>query len=75
MVKGDCMTMKYAVNQVINNYPVGLVFYGTELKRDVVKLKPESKNCYVESVLRVARKVCREKFVCINMKTSKYRRV
>ena len=64
-----------AVKIAIDNMPEGKEFNGWELKREVVKLYPHARRCYVDTVLRCARKARRDNLLCINRRESLYRKV
>jgi hypothetical protein len=64
-----------AVKIVIDEYPVGYQFYGNEFKDDCVKLYPESKNSYVDTFLKMARRHRRASYVSIDRNNSLYEKV
>ena len=64
-----------AVKVVMDDYPVGHQFYGNEYKDDCVKLYPESKDCYVDTFLKMARRHRRDSYICIERNNSLYERV
>ena len=68
-------SMSDAVKVVIDNYPVGHEFYGNELKDDVVRIYPEAEHCYVDTVLKMARRHRRESYISIDRNNSLYKKV
>lgn len=70
------MYLKDAVLKVFNELPNGTQFRGWELKQSVVRLRPESKNAYVDSVLRQLRKCCHGRYIVIGpTKNSLYQKI
>ena len=69
------MTMREAVLKSLHGYGIGQQFYGHELKQKVVELVPRSRNCYVDTVMRVARKVARDKYKCVDRSAGLYERI
>lgn len=68
-------SISQAVRHVLDNMPVGTIFYGNQLHEMVVELYPKGRNCYVDTVLKKARQYRRDKFKCLNPAKSKYKRV
>jgi len=65
-----------AVRYIVDTMPIGYKFHGNDLKRFVVKLKPDAEFCHVDSCLRPLRKWCKHKVVNIGAKhLSHYMRV
>ena len=77
--KGEGMnklqSLSAAVIEVLDRYPVGYRFHGNELKNDVVRLYPESKDSYVDTFLRMARRHRRGFFRVVNRNNSLYEKV
>ena len=71
----DLKTMSNAVMEVIDNYPIGHQFYGNQLKDDVVRIFPESKDDYVDSMLRMMRRHRSDAYRTVNHNRSLYERV
>jgi hypothetical protein len=67
--------MSEAVKIVIDRYPKGHQFFGNELKDDVVRIFPDAAYCYVDTVLRMARRHRRGIFVSVNHNRSLYEKV
>lgn len=72
---GPPVSMADAVRRVILNYPVGHEFHGNELHNAVVKLYPEAKFMYVDTVQRTMRRHCRHLVKCINHNKSFYKKI
>ena len=68
------VSMSAAVKQVIDDYPIDHHFYGNELKEDVVKIYPEAQHCYVDTVLRMARRHRRFSFCVVDQNNSLYKK-
>lgn len=68
-------TMAQAVRDVIDGIPNGSQFHGYDLKNWVVRRLGRAEKCYVDTVLRVARKVRRSSFKSVCMKESLYEKV
>jgi hypothetical protein len=75
MIKKEPMTVRKAVLLAIMSYKEGERFHGTDLKKKVVKLLPRKRNCYVDTILRTAREVARDKYKCVNIHRSLYERI
>ncbi len=69
------MTFRKAVKTAVQSYAISERFYGYDLKEKVVALYPKCTNCYVETVLREARKVARDMYKCIDRTSGLYERV
>lgn len=69
------MTLKKAVKIAVESFRPGETFGGYELKERVVALYPHCKNCYVDTILRQARDVARDKYKCIDTRRSIYERI
>ena len=72
---GQLKTMSDAVKVVIDDYPKGHQFFGNYLKDDVVKIFSKAEHCYVDTVLRMARRHRRESFITVNQNRSLYQKV
>jgi hypothetical protein len=68
-------SMSEAVRVVFDQYPKGHEFYGSELKRDVVKIYPKAKFMYPDSLLRKMRYWRHGRYKCLNIMKSLYRKV
>jgi hypothetical protein len=68
-------SMSLAVMIVIDGYPAGYRFYGNQLKDDVVRIHPDSKDQYVDTILRMARRHRRGAFRVVNRNNSLYEKV
>jgi hypothetical protein len=68
-------TMSAAVMAVIDGYPVGHQFFGNQLKDDVVRIHPESKDQYPDTILRMARRHRREAFRVVDRNNSLYEKI
>ena len=68
-------TMSDAVKIVIDGYAIGHIFHGNELKNDVVKIYPKSQHQYVDTILRMARRHCRESFRTVDHNKSLYEKI
>jgi hypothetical protein len=64
-----------AVKIVIDEYPAGYQFYGNEFKNDCVKLFPKSKDSYVDTFLKMARRHRRASYISIDRNNSLYEKV
>jgi hypothetical protein len=69
------MTFRKAVKKAVESYSIGERFYGYDLKDKVVDIYPKCTNCYVETFLREARKVARDKYICVDRTKGQYERV
>lgn len=69
------MTFRKAVKLAVESYAIGEQFYGHGLKEKVVQLKPTCLHCYVDTILREARDVARDKYKCISRSKGLYERV
>ena len=65
-------SMSAAVIRVIDEYPVGHQFYGNQLKDDVVKIFPDARNMYPDTLLRMARRHRRGAYRVVNRNESLY---
>ena len=68
----DLKTMSAAVKVVLDGYKIGHQFYGNQLKDDVVRIFPEAEKCYVDTVLRMARRHRRLSFRVVDQNNSLY---
>jgi len=68
-------TMSAAVIEIIDSYSVGHQFYGNQLKDDVVRLYPDAKYMYPDTLLRMARRHRRGAFRVVNRNRSLYEKV
>ena len=68
-------TMSAAVRTVIDGYPVGHRFHGNELKDDVVKIFPEAKDMYTDTIQRMMRRHRRESYKTVDQNKSLYEKV
>lgn len=75
MNDSEKVSLRVAVTKVIDSYPLGTVFSGLELQKNVTVYYPKAKKKYTETILRVARKYCRDKFRCVKRMESKYERI
>jgi len=64
-----------AVRQAVDKLPVGTEFFGNELKREVVKLYPKARCCYVDTCLRKLRMYRRKQVRCKDITKSLYVKV
>ena len=69
------MTMGEAIRKVIDAMEIGERFYGWELQQKVAVYVPSAARCYVDTILRYARKTCRGKYRALNTRKSLYERV
>lgn len=69
------MTMRKAVKISVNSYQKGERFYGYNLKQRVVEVYPKCENCYVETILRIARDVARSEYRCVDMRHGLYEKM
>jgi hypothetical protein len=68
-------SMSAAVREVIDAYPAEHEFYGNQLKDDVVKIYPEAKDMYPDTILRMARRHRRYAFCVVNQNNSLYKKI
>lgn len=68
-------TLKGAVIYVMNSMEIGERFYGNAFQKSVALYYPKAKNCYVDTVLRVARRHCRDMFRVVDRAKSLYERI
>lgn len=71
----ETMTFKKAVKLSVESYTIGEQFYGYDLKEKVVQLYPKCMHSYVDTILREARDVARDKYKCISRSKGLYERV
>jgi len=71
----DINSMSDAVKVTIDRYPDGHLFYGNQLKDDVVKIYPEAEHCYPDTILKMARRHRRESYISIDRNNSLYKKV
>jgi hypothetical protein len=67
--------MSAAVREVIDAYPAEHEFYGNQLKDDVVRIYPEAKDMYPDTILRMARRHRRYAFCVVNQNDSLYKKI
>ena len=72
---GKLETMSAAVREVIDRYPEGHRFHGNQLKADVVRVLPEARHAYPDTMLRLARRHRREAFRSVDRNKSLYEKV
>lgn len=75
MDDSEKLSLKMAVIKSMNDLKIGQVFSGLEFQKMVASYYPKAKRKYTETILRVARKYCRDKYKCIEARSSKYERV
>ena len=68
-------SMSQAVMVVIDKYPEGFQFHGNQLHKDVVRIYPEARMMYVDTVLRMARRHRRGMFQPVNRIKSLYEKI
>jgi hypothetical protein len=68
-------SMSAAVREVIDAYPADHEFYGSQLKDDVVRIYPEAKDMYPDTILRMARRHRRYAFCAVNQNDSLYKKI
>jgi hypothetical protein len=68
-------SMSAAVREVIDAYPAEHEFYGNQLKDDVVKIYPEAKDMYPDTILRMAQRHRRYAFCVVNQNDSLYKKI
>ena len=68
-------SMSAAVKEVIDGYPVDHEFYGNQLKDDVVKIYPDAKDMYPDTILRMARRHRRYAFCVVDQNNSLYKKL
>jgi hypothetical protein len=68
-------SMSAAVREVIDAYPAEHEFYGNQLKDDVVRIYPEAKDMYPDTILRMARRHRRYAFRVVNQNDSLYKKI
>jgi hypothetical protein len=68
-------SMSAAVREVIDAYPAEHEFYGNQLKDDVVRIYPEAKDMYPDTILRMARRHRRYAFCVVNQNDSLYKKI
>ena len=71
----EIKTLKKAVIHVMNSMEIGRRFYGYDFQESVAMYYPKAKNCYVDTVLRAARKHCRDMFKVVDRTRSLYERI
>lgn len=72
---GRLESMSEAVRFVINSALPGIPFYGNDLKKAVVSIYPEAKDMYVDTIMRMMRRHCRGKVICVDRNKSLYERI
>jgi len=75
MCEKKLSSMSAAVKIVIDDYPLGHEFYGNELKDDVVRIYPDAKYMYPDTILKMARRHRRDSYISIDRNNSLYKRV
>ena len=73
--KAKEITLSKAVEMAIDSFEIGDQFGGYELKSRVIRIYPKKTNCYIDTILRVAREVARDKYKCINIRKGIYERI
>ncbi len=73
--KNEKMNMTKSVIKVIGEMSKGERFYGKDLQKRVAVYYPKARTKYTETILRVARKYCRECYKCVNPSISLYVKV
>lgn len=68
-------TLAKSVVKVISEMKTGEQFYGKDLQKRVSEYYPKAKKKYTETILRVARKYCRDDYKCIKASVSLYQKV
>jgi hypothetical protein len=68
-------TLKAAVIDVFDKLPENLEFHGNELHNWVWSVYPKARHVYVDSILKCLRKHRRPSFVCVDIQSSKYRKI
>lgn len=68
-------SLKMAVIKSMNDLKIGQVFSGLEFQKMVAGYYPKARRKYTETILRVARKYCRDKYRCVKRTESKYERI
>lgn len=71
----EIKTLKGAVTHVMNNMEVGQRFHGYAFQESVAMYYPKAKNCYVDTILRVARRYFRDMFKVVDRTRSLYERI
>lgn len=71
----DRITLQQAVIKTMNSFDIGQQFYGHTIKDRVVELYPNAEHSYVDTIMRVARKVARDKYKCVDMHNGLYERI
>lgn len=69
------ITLEQAVIKTINNLDTGEQFYGHTIKNKVAELYPKAEHSYVDTIMRVARRVARDKYKCVDMHHGLYERI
>jgi len=64
-----------SVRYIVDKMPKGTEFHGNDLKKEVVKLYPAARYCYVDTVLRKMRECRNGRVKCISVARSLYRKV
>lgn len=67
------MTIEKALKKIFDEWGEGKMFYGYELKNCVANYVPETENSYIETIMRKARQYVRDRFICVDGKTSLYK--
>lgn len=75
MNESEKKTLKDSVIKVITDMKDGDTFSGLDLQKRVTVYYPKAKKKYTETILRVARKYCREQFRCIKRDKSIYEKI
>ena len=71
----EIKTMKQAVVYVMQKMDIGERFHGNTFKETVAMYYPKARNCYVDTILRVARRYCRDMFKVVDRTRSLYERI
>jgi hypothetical protein len=67
--------MSEAVIYVIGHYPKGHLFFGNQLHDDVARIYPPSTHQYPDTILRMARRHCRDCYRTVDRNRSLYEKV
>ncbi len=69
------ITLEQAVIKTMNSFEIGQQFYGHTMKQRVAELYPNAEHSYVDTIMRVARKVARDKYKCVDRSAGLYERI
>jgi hypothetical protein len=68
-------SMTAAMKAIIDQYPKGHQFFGNELKQDIVRIYPNAREMYVDTILRMARRHRRDVFRIKDRNRSLYEKI